>query len=541
MRPDGCPAYNHTEVGETLEHSTLRIRRTPSLEGQSRPSDAEDAQLVVLVGHASGRRYVVGSEIELGRGSGSPIELLDDGVSRRHARVSRSGSGYMIEDLGSRNGTFVNGERIEQSELNFGDKIAVGSRTVLLFANRDRFEDQRIQAQKLQALGQLSGGIAHDFNNLLGVVLANTTHLQGLQKQHAVEEAGLRAALDDIETAARRAVDLTRQLLAFARSGQRRHETVDLASIVADAERLLRRTLHRSIRLHTKVETDIAVVGDPSQLLQVLMNLCINAGDALPRGGALDIEVFRASYPDVDLGGTDLLSNGDVAVLRVVDDGVGMDAAVRARAFEPFFTTKPRGKGTGLGLATVHAIVRDHGGHVRLDSAVGQGTSFEVLLPCGANQPDVDPRNTSRTGINLHGVVLLADDEVLVRTATRRVLEHAGLEVLEAEDGAQAVDLYSSNADRVDLVILDLDMPNMDGEQAFQRLHALAPKLPVLISSGYIDGDREHTLRRAGVDGLLHKPYDSSALLRAVRAARSKGALANDAGRTTAEDAPDST
>jgi CheY-like chemotaxis protein len=373
------------------------------------------------------------------------------------------------------------------------------------------------------------------------VVWPTTTHLQGLQKQHAVEEAGLRAALDDIETAARRAVDLTRQLLAFARSGQRRHETVDLASIVADAERLLRRTLHRSIRLHTKVETDIAVVGDPSQLLQVLMNLCINAGDALPRGGALDIEVFRASYPDVDLGGTDLLSNGDVAVLRVVDDGVGMDAAVRARAFEPFFTTKPRGKGTGLGLATVHAIVRDHGGHVRLDSAVGQGTSFEVLLPCGANQPDVDPRNTSRTGINLHGVVLLADDEVLVRTATRRVLEHAGLEVLEAEDGAQAVDLYSSNADRVDLVILDLDMPNMDGEQAFQRLHALAPKLPVLISSGYIDGDREHTLRRAGVDGLLHKPYDSSALLRAVRAARSKGALANDAGRTTAEDAPDST
>ena len=522
-------------VGETLEHSTLRIRRTPSLEGQARPVDAEDAQLVVLVGHASGRRYVVGSSIELGRGSGSPIELLDDGVSRRHARVARSVDGYTIEDLGSRNGTFVNGERIAKAALNFGDKIAVGSRTVLLFANRDRFEDQRIQAQKLQALGQLSGGIAHDFNNLLGVVLANTTHLQGLQKQDAVPSEGLRTALADIETAARRAVDLTRQLLAFARSGQRRHETVDLASIVADAERLLRRTLHRSIRLRTKVEDGIAVVGDPSQLLQVLMNLCINAGDAMPRGGVLDIELARASYPDVDLGGTDLLSNGDVAVLRVVDDGAGMDAAVRARAFEPFFTTKPRGKGTGLGLATVHAIVRDHGGHIRLESVIGQGTTFEVLLPCGATRPEVDPRHTSRTGVNLRGVVLLADDETLVRTATRRVLEHAGLDVLEAEDGAQAVDLYSSNADRVDLVILDLDMPNMDGEEAFRRLHALAPNLPILISSGYIDGDRETSLRKAGVDGLLHKPYDSGALLRAVTAARSVEADEGGPSRRTSE------
>jgi two-component system cell cycle sensor histidine kinase/response regulator CckA len=175
-----------------------------------------------------------------------------------------------------------------------------------------------------------------------------------------------------------------------------------------------------------------------------------------------------------------------------------MDAAVRARVFEPFFTTKPRGKGTGLGLATVHAIVRDHGGHIRLDSVAGQGTTFEVLMPCGTGRPDLDPRNTTKTGVKLRGVVLLADDETLVRTATRRVLEHAGLEVIEAADGAQAVDLYSSNADRVDLVILDLDMPHMDGEQAFRRLHALAPELPILISSGYIDGDREVSPARGG-------------------------------------------
>ncbi len=489
-----------------------------------RDTDVDDAQLVVLVGHASGRRYVVGSQLVLGRGSGSPIELLDDGVSREHARVRRTDAGYTLEDLGSRNGTFVNGERVTETVLNFGDKIAVGSRTVLLFANRDRFDDQRNQAQKLQALGQLSGGIAHDFNNLLGVVLANTSHLQELQEQGPVEDARLRASLADIETASRRAVDLTRQLLAFARSGQRRQDAVSLATVVADAERLLRRTLHRSIELVTTVEEDIAVVGDSSQLLQILMNLCINAGDAMPQGGRLHIELRRASHPEVDLEGTELLTHGDVASLRVLDEGVGMNAEVRSRVFEPFFTTKPRGKGTGLGLATVHAIVRDHGGHIRVESEPGRGAKFEVLMPCGASRPEVNPRHTAGLGGRLRGLVLLADDESLIRTASRRVLEHVGMEVIEACDGAQAVDLFSSNADRVDLVILDLDMPHLDGEQAFHRLHALAPNVPILISSGYIDAEREQLLQEAGVDGFLHKPYDSAALLKAVAAARAAAA-----------------
>jgi len=251
----------------------------------------------------------------------------------------------------------------------------------------------------------------------------------------------------------------------------------------------------------------------------------------MPEGGVLRIEVERTAQPTAELVSTEMLTSGEVAVMRVRDEGMGMDVDVRARVFEPFFTTKPRGKGTGLGLATVQAIVRDHGGHIRLDSAPGQGTTFEVLLPCGRARTDADPRTTVHASSQLRGVVLLADDEVLVRKATRRVLEHAGLEVIEAEDGAQAVDAFSSNADRVDLVILDLDMPHLDGEQAFLRLHALAPQLPILISSGYIDAEREASLGAAGVDGLLHKPYDSRALIEAVRMARSSspsGATARD-------------
>jgi len=499
-------------VSADFEHLTLRIRRNHFAEGAGRP--AEEAQLIVLVGHATGRRYQLTDEFELGRGPNSPVEILDDGVSRRHAVVRRQPDGtYTIKDLGSRNGTFVNGDRIDEVSLNFGDKIAVGSRTVLLFANRDRFEDQRIQAQRLQALGQLAGGIAHDFNNLLGVVLANITHLQDLPR---LEESTVRRTLVEVEIAARRAVDLTRQLLAFARSGQRRHQPADIAEIVSDAKRLLDRTLHRSIELRANAPDGLTVLGDASQLLQVLMNLCINAGDAMPDGGLLEIIATHKCIVPSQVDDDDMLAPGDYVSLVVRDEGMGMDSETCTRIFEPFFTTKPRGKGTGLGLATAYAIVRDHGGQITVKSQVGEGATFEVLLPLSNVAPIVNRKHTARQATPVSGVVLLADDEELVLMATRRVLEHAGLEVLAAVDGQEAVDVYAANTDRVDLVILDLDMPQLNGEQAFARLQALTPSLPVLISSGYIDHEREVALRAAGVGGILHKPYDSVTLMQAV-------------------------
>jgi len=499
-------------VSADFDHATLRIRRTPFVEGSARL--VEEAQLIVLVGHATGRRYQLTDEFELGRGPSSPVEILDDGVSRRHAIVRRQSDGtYKIEDLGSRNGTFVNGERVDEAVLNFGDKISVGSRTVLLFTNRDRFEDQRIQAQRLQALGQLAGGIAHDFNNLLGVVLANITHLQDLPK---LEEQTVRRTLSEVETAARRAVDLTRQLLAFARSGQRRHQPADIAEIVGDARRLLARTLHRSIKLEAQADEDLVVVGDAGQLLQVLMNLCINAGDAMPDGGLLEITAKRRIIEPSEVDEDDLLPPGEYVSILVRDEGVGMEPEICARIFEPFFTTKPRGKGTGLGLATAHAIARDHGGQVSVTSEPGVGTTFEVLLPLSTVPPPSARRHTERQASPVRGVVLLADDEELIRLSTRRVLEHAGLEVLTAADGQEAIELYSANTDRVDLVILDLDMPRLNGENAFARLHALTPTLPVLISSGYMDHEREVALRSAGVGGILHKPYDSVTLMQAI-------------------------
>jgi CheY-like chemotaxis protein len=207
---------------------------------------------------------------------------------------------------------------------------------------------------------------------------------------------------------------------------------------------------------------------------------------------------------------------GDVVVVTIEDTGVGMDEQVLHRAFEPFFTTKPRGVGTGLGLATARAIARDHGGHIGVRSEVGRGTTVFLVLPLRQGSTGVREARTIDEQAPLSGTVLVADDEELVRNATQRVLQHAGLEVVTAADGEQAVELFTAHPDRFDVVILDLDMPGLDGEQVFQRLRELDPGVRVLISSGYLDREREGTLRAAGIDGILDKPYDSLTLLRAV-------------------------
>lgn len=473
------------------------------------PSDEASggAHLVVLVGPDVGRRHEVREDQVIGRSHEADIGTDDEGASRRHARIQRVGTGsYEVEDLGSRNGTYLNGARIKRAPLNFGDKIAIGEGTVFLFTRHDAFEDRLLQAQRLQALAQIAGGIGHDFNNMLGAALTNVTHL----RTHAAgDENTLQTSLGEIESAVRRAVGLASQLLAFSESRRPVMRPVDVSRLIDDAMRLIRSTLDRRVILSGSIDADLVVLGDASQLLQALMNLCINAGDAMPDGGRLTLRGTREPSSD---GGS------DTVVLSVEDTGRGMDPATRDRVFEPFFSTKSRAKAAGMGLAGVYAIVRDHGGAIRVDSELGKGSQFEIRLPVAdAAKAQRFPSGPWPSADTPRGaVVLLVDDEELVRSALRRVLEHAGLEVLTAADGAEALEVFDANRDRVDLVILDLDMPVMDGEAAFGHLRERKGDLRVLISSGFSNPERESDLVAAGVDGVLRKPYDATTLLGAV-------------------------
>ncbi len=499
-------------VRRDIEQTTLSMRRTGIVDGKP----AGEPQIVVLLGRSVGQAVEIGDQLVIGRATPG-LSITDDGVSRRHAVITRGADGgFVLRDLGSRNGTFVNGTRIDEAFLQIGDRIAVGSNTVLQLVIRDRFEDQRIRAQKLQTLGELAGGIAHDFNNLLGSVMANVSHLQSMP---VLDEITARAVLADVESAARRAAELTADLMAFARGGPRINDFVRLDHVLSDATRLLGRGLPRNIAIEYDCESNLQVRGDPARLAQVFTNIGVNAIAAMPNGGMLRISGLRCE--DAASEAADeafLLPTGDVAVVRISDTGVGMNDETRRRAFEPFFTTKPRGAGTGLGLATAMAIARDHGGHIVVRSAEGAGTTVSVLLPLRQGpQMRASTRTLDEPG-PMQGVVLVADDEDLVRSAVRRVLTQAGLEVITARDGAEAVEAYLQRRSEIDLVILDLDMPVLDGEQALVRLRAIDPGARVLISSGFLDKTRHHKLRQTGIDGLLDKPYDSLTLLRAVAA-----------------------
>jgi len=237
----------------------------------------------------------------------------------------------------------------------------------------------------------------------------------------------------------------------------------------------------------------------------------------MPQGGTLRIAARRcAEMPPEFADDAFLAPVGDLVCISIEDSGVGMDEQVQRRAFEPFFTTKPRGVGTGLGLATARAIVRDHGGHIGVRSEVGHGTTVLVVLPLRGRSTGRGEAKTVDERAPLSGVVLVADDEELVRSATQRVLEHAGLKVIPAADGEEAVTLFTAYSGKFDVVILDFDMPGLDGEQVFRTLRELDPDARVLISSGYLDRPREDALRAAGIDGILDKPYDSLTLLRAI-------------------------
>jgi nitrogen-specific signal transduction histidine kinase len=375
-------------------------------------------------------------------------------------------------------------------------------------------EERLRRAQKMEAVGQLVAGVAHNFNNLMTITMGYTDILADRQRDEALDQSAIR----EIRKATERGAALTRQLLAFGRKHDPRVARIDLNRTVAELRDMLTRVIREDIQLTIEVEpAPAAVVIDPHDLEQIIVNLVINARDALPSGGNIHIEADRETVDAANTPG-DPVTPGEYVRLRVRDNGIGMTSDVQAHLFEPFFTTKEVGEGTGLGLAFVHGIARHGRGFVTVKSAPAQGTTISVYLPLApglAVEPAAEPAPASTSDGRQRATILLVEDEAAVRAMTARMLSRAGHRVLSAATPGEAVALFEAHATDIDLLLTDIVMPEMHGPVLAQRLLAQRPDLRVLFVSGYSDAmpvGATSSRRMA----FLAKPFPSASLVMTV-------------------------
>jgi two-component system cell cycle sensor histidine kinase/response regulator CckA len=384
-------------------------------------------------------------------------------------------------------------------------------------AERDKLERQLHQSQRLESLGQLAGGVAHDFNNLLGVI-SNYAAFAGEgvakelpdQRGHAVRDD-----ISQIQQAAERAAGLTHQLLAFARQEVIQPRVLNVNDVVEGVERLLIRTLGEHIELITDLAEGLPLIlADPGQIEQVLVNLAVNARDAMPRGGKLVIQTTSTDIDEIAAAGHAGLPPGRYVAMKVSDTGTGIPRDVMERVFEPFFSTKPKGEGTGLGLATVYGIITQAGGHVRIYSEPGMGTTLTALLPVTEQAPTAatapPPAETQRG----HGeIILVVEDEAAMREVTRRILDRNGYHVVAAASGKEALHILASELEHIDVLLTDVIMPHMQGKELADKICFLQPTAHVVFMSGYTQG----LLGAQGVlepgVRLIEKPFSEASLL----------------------------
>jgi signal transduction histidine kinase len=380
---------------------------------------------------------------------------------------------------------------------------------------QEREAERRIrQQERLAAVGQLAGGIAHDFNNLLTTILLYAQML--LNKPHLPPD--LAPSISTIISESQRAARLVQQILDFGRRAMMETEPVDLVSFIEETLDILRRTFPESIRLITKLEGDSFIVkADPTRIQQVLMNLAVNARDAMPEGGELRIELSCITLTPSSKPPVEEMAAGKWVRLAITDTGSGIPSDVLPHIFEPFFTTKPPGEGTGLGLSQVYGIIQQHGGQITVESQLGNGTIFQVYLPayetenanCCEPEPVPPPEGKGET-------ILLVEDEERLRDISKDMLETLGYRVLTATDGQQALETYRT-AERVDLVITDLVMPVMGGKELIQELIKIDDRVRALAITGYALSTQQVELREAGILDIVRKPFDVNALGRTIR------------------------
>ena len=370
------------------------------------------------------------------------------------------------------------------------------------------------QSQKMEAVGQLAGGVAHDFNNLLGVILGYT----GLMLDRLGLDDPQRKSIEEIQKAGDRAALLTRQLLAFSRKQVLQPKVIDLNAVVAGAEKLLQRLIGENIELRAVLNPELCrVKADPGQIEQIIMNLAVNARDAMPSGGKLTIETSNMEFDEAYTAQHPSTRTGPHVMLAVTDTGCGMDAETKAHMFEPFFTTKEFGKGTGLGLSTVYGIVKQSGGSVWVYTEPGLGTSFKIYLACVDAVPEIEPPNDKVMNVVAGSqTILIVEDDPALLQVTHRSLEEVGYAILEARSSKEAIDISESHTGPIHLMVTDVVLPGMSGVKLAAYLSAQRPEMKVLYVSGYTnDTVFHHGVLEPGL-AFLQKPFSARTLARRV-------------------------
>ena len=464
---------------------------------------------------------------------------LDSGswdlVMSDHSMPGFSGT-QALELLRNRNITipfiFVSGtigEEMAVSALKSGaqDYLLKGSLKRLLSAvdrtlqeaegrrERKRLETQVSQLQRFEAIGRLAGGIAHDFNNVLGSILG----WADLGQADLPEGHRARERLKKISAQATRAAALTRQLLAFARRQVLEPQNLDVNSLISESISLMGKVIGEHVQIHLQLAAGLEPAwADASQIEQIIMNLCINARDAMSDGGHLTIATRMAEVKESAEEYRTYFRPGHYILVTVMDTGTGMDATTLEHIFEPFFTTKEVGKGTGLGLATVYGIVKQHNGIIDVESELGRGTSFHVYLPVGTGMVAAREKKPAAEASRGTETILIAEDNDDLREAAREMIESLGYRVLLAHDGEEAVQLYAENASTVDLVLLDVVMPKLHGPSALAKMKASRPELPAIFTTGYANEADSFACGELSRVSVLQKPYGAARLGQSIRA-----------------------
>ena len=499
-----------TRVRSHLDVASMRTRALRSSEMRLRRL-AESGIIAITVSDADGR-ILEANDAFLGMVGCSRDELLSGAVTWELQASPGSGAARAWE------GEYRCHDRrsvpvlAAVAPLENGESISIA----LDLSDRKMLEEQFRQAQKMEAVGRLAGGIAHDFNNVLSVVLSYAEMVSVALEGDEL----LKADVEEIRLAAQRATDLTRQLLAFSRQQVLEPKVIALNRSVSGMEKMLRRLLGADITLTLLTDTDLwNITADPGQIEQVVMNLAVNARDAMPLGGKLTIQTANVTLDEEYAALHHGVCPGPHVLVAVSDTGSGMDAITRARLFEPFFTTKEKGKGTGLGLATVFGIVQQSGGHIWVYSEPGQGATFKVYFPrvsgeeASLSEPPPPPQSLRGSE-----TILLVEDDTQVRTLARSVLRRNGYVVLEAANGGEALLICEQHGAKIDLLLTDVVLPLMSGRQLAERLQTLRPEIKVLFMSGYTDDAvLQHGIIDSGV-AYLQKPLTPASLTRKLRA-----------------------